>query len=78
MKLKRIFLRRKGINDDGPFTGSIEVNNAAGSIDMTLNEEEVAQILEICCDSLVRISQDAADRMREAILETVKPKKSKQ
>ena len=69
MKLKRLYLRRSGIAADGPFTGSIEVNNQEGSIELTLNDDEIRQILEIACDSLCRISEEAASRMREAIVE---------
>ncbi|MEN6587243.1 MAG: hypothetical protein ABFE02_14480 [Sulfuricella sp.] len=68
MQLQRISLYRKNFfQNDGPFTGSIEVSNELGEIKLTLNDEEIRQVLDICCESLMRISHEAAERMREAI-----------
>lgn len=78
MNLKSIRLRRSGIGNDGPFTGSIEVDNENGSIQLTLNDDEIRQVLGIACESLCRISEEAAARMREAIISAVPQAKEEQ
>lgn len=73
MNLKSIHLYRTGIGNDGPFKGSVKVDNANGSIDLTLNHDEVRQVLGIAKDSLLRISTEAAKRMAEAINDACAP-----
>lgn len=52
--------------------GSIEVEGPAGKVTLNLTDAEIAVIMGVCADSLVRISGEAAERMREAIMGTVR------
>jgi hypothetical protein len=67
MKLKKVWLYRSGVGNDGAFKGSIEVDNEQGSIALNLSNDEVRAVLGVARDSLVRISGEAASRMAEAI-----------
>lgn len=53
------------------FTGSVSVNGDTGEVKLQLTADEVAQVMTICADSLVRVSSEAAERMKVAILESV-------
>ena len=70
MKLEKLNLSRDW-NDTTKLRGSIEFSNELGKIELRLDAETSRQILAVCADALVRISQKAANEMSARVIDAL-------
>lgn len=71
MELKQLFVTRSGYNSKSPLGGSVEFGNEIGKITLNLDDEMARQILAICADAIVRVSQKAATEMSVKVIDAI-------
>lgn len=67
MKFENLNIYYRNYDKDKPFSGSLAIKGDTGTVELVLTDAEIKVIMGVCADSLVRISQEAANRMKEAI-----------